>query len=135
MQYIAENLFMNSQQILAQYDVKELFRKETSLWFWPFTLLAGTCMLAPLLLFANYGNTVRKLLPLQREAQGSAVKVSIHGSRYTGELIFTYQHAFKLKCREIGGEGNIEPVEAGEREKAVCLTLFLWTLPLCQERL
>ena len=41
-QYIAENLFMNSQQILAQYDVKELFRKETSLWFWPFTLLAGT---------------------------------------------------------------------------------------------
>jgi len=40
-QYIAENLFMNLLQILAQYDVKELFRKETSLWFWPFTLLAG----------------------------------------------------------------------------------------------
>ncbi|PFX32592.1 GPI ethanolamine phosphate transferase 1 [Stylophora pistillata] len=40
-QYLAENLFMNSQQILAQYDVKELFRKETSLWFQPFSSLAG----------------------------------------------------------------------------------------------
>ena len=40
-EYIAENLFMNAQQILAQYEVKELFRKETSLLFRPFTLLAG----------------------------------------------------------------------------------------------
>lgn len=36
---------MNSQQILAQYDVKELFRKETSLWFWPFSSLAGIILL------------------------------------------------------------------------------------------
>ena len=40
-EFIAENLFMNAQQILAQYDVKELFRKETSLLFRPFTSLAG----------------------------------------------------------------------------------------------
>ena len=40
-QYVAENLFMNAQQILAQYEVKEQFRKETSLWFRPFTMLAG----------------------------------------------------------------------------------------------
>ena len=40
-QYIAENLFMNAQQILAQYEVKELFRKKTSLLFRSFTSLAG----------------------------------------------------------------------------------------------
>lgn len=40
-QYIAENLFMNAQQILAQYEVKELFREETSLLFRPFASLAG----------------------------------------------------------------------------------------------
>lgn len=44
-QYLAENLFMNSQQILVQYDVKELFRKETSLWFRPFSSLAGIILL------------------------------------------------------------------------------------------
>lgn len=40
-EYIAENLLMNAQQILAQYEVKELFRKKTSLLFRPFTSLAG----------------------------------------------------------------------------------------------
>ncbi|XP_068712395.1 GPI ethanolamine phosphate transferase 1-like [Montipora foliosa] len=40
-QYVAENLFMNAQQILAQYEVKEMFRKETSLLFRPFTQLSG----------------------------------------------------------------------------------------------
>ena len=38
---MAENLFMNAKQILAQYEVKEMFRKETSLIFRPFPLLSG----------------------------------------------------------------------------------------------
>ena len=39
--YLAENLFMNAKQILAQYEVKEVFRKETSLIFRPFPFLSG----------------------------------------------------------------------------------------------
>ena len=39
--YLAENLFMNAKQILAQYEVKEVFRKETSLIFRPFSFLSG----------------------------------------------------------------------------------------------
>ena len=40
-EYIAENLFMNSKQILEQYEVKEFFRKKTSLVFRPFRSLTG----------------------------------------------------------------------------------------------
>jgi len=40
--YLAENLFMNAKQILAQYEVKEVFRKETSLIFRPFSFLSGS---------------------------------------------------------------------------------------------
>ena len=39
--YIAENLFINAQQILAQYLVKESLRKESSLVFSAFKHLAG----------------------------------------------------------------------------------------------
>ncbi|EDO47599.1 predicted protein [Nematostella vectensis] len=46
--YLAENLFTNAKQILAQYQVKETFRKDTSLIFRPFRALAGAQQLGML---------------------------------------------------------------------------------------
>ena len=44
--YVAENLFANSRQILAQYEVKEAYRRRTSLIFRPFEPLAGRSTLS-----------------------------------------------------------------------------------------
>ena len=40
-QYKAENIFTNAKQILAQYQIIEQMRKETSLVFQPFAELTG----------------------------------------------------------------------------------------------